>query len=87
MAEWLKALVRKTSGGKNFRGFESLFLRIFLESWVSGLNHQFAKLATPVWGSESSNLSLSAVVDLIGLSLADNTRQNGGHDTVAMVGF
>ena len=36
-----------------------------LESWVSGLNHRFAKPASGVTRSESSNLSLSATIAIL----------------------
>ena len=69
MAEWLMALVLKTSDAERHRGFESLSLRHFLstvahagrmEKYPSGRRGSPAKGVVGVNPSESSNLSFSA---------------------------
>ena len=69
MAEWLMALVLKTSDAERHRGFESLSLRHFpfwkafashVEKYPSGRRGSPAKGVVRVNRSESSNLSFSA---------------------------
>ena len=69
MAEWLMALVLKTSDAERHRGFESLSLRHFVqtdhvEKYPSGRRGSPAKGVVRVNRSESSNLSFSAIETL-----------------------
>ena len=56
---------------------------------MSGLNHQFAKLAYPVWGTEGSNPSLSATMAiLMGYhGLLEFTHRNGDDHTDDVLGY
>ena len=59
-----------------------------LERWESGLIHQFAKLATPIWGSEGSNPSLSATISIL-MDYHGSikfTHRNGGDHTDDVLG-
>ena len=67
MAEWLMALVLKTSDAERHRGFESLSLRQLntVEKYPSGRRGSPAKGVVRVNRSESSNLSFSAIETLV----------------------